>query len=247
MAQPKFPKFPVANEEDPDIQEMYDTYFEEFQKIKIKAQRRAIEDKMTQYYKKLIDEEQYESFHGTAVPVLKQLHSLKTASDNIVDTKQGQNPYCFFTINVKPEKAKENSLEEFSEELKDFTEKQKYLKDVNMMYTIEQRSEGNDEVEGIHCHMLFEKGKNSPSKLQRAFNNKFFDKWVGTHAALDYKYISESRLDSKIEYILGQKETGKMPKVIRDRQMKDAHGLPWYVSRGFEENIERIKSSAVII
>jgi hypothetical protein len=42
--------------------------------------------------------------------------------------KQGNNPYCFFTINLKPEKATEEYLEEFSEVFKKFIENRALIK-----------------------------------------------------------------------------------------------------------------------
>lgn len=237
------PNFPVLRlDPDSDDFEEQNQLFAEFNKIKLRAQKRAIEDKMAQYYKKLIDEEQYEHFHHTSTCALKALHAEKTKADNIMDVKQGSNPYCFFTVNVKPEKATEGYLREFVEDLNSFMQRCKYFQETQYMYSIEQRSEGAEIMHGLHAHILFEKKDNAPSKLQRAFNNKFFDKWVATHAALDYKYISSDKLQSKIEYIAGIKEPGKMPKVEKDRKIKDAYGIPHFYVKGFEDFIARLKS-----
>lgn len=240
MSQPIFPDLPDFEDEELG-QHNQELFFESKQLIK-KAWKRAIEDKMTQHIKKLLDERDYSTAPREHAQTLKTLDKMKERADNIMDVKQGSNPYCFYTINFKPEKNKEDNLLEIEKELKDFTDKCKYLKESNYIYSIEQRSEENDPVDGLHVHMLFEKNSNAPSKLQRAFNNKFFDKWVGTHSALDYKYISESKVNDKIKYILGIKEKGKMAKVERDRKMKDAHGIPRYEHKGFDEQINSFKN-----
>lgn len=237
MDSPIFPTPPVYDETDESVNEMNNERFILFNEIDLRAQRRAIEDKLTQYYKKCIDEEQYVVFNGNSACALKKVHKMKRQSDNIMDMKQGKNPYCFFTVNLKPEMNKEANLEDFDKEMKDFTSKCKYINGGQYIYSLEQRSEGSDPMEGLHAHILFEKKDNSPSKLQRAFNNRFFDKWVGTHAALDYKYISEANYQQKIAYVMGLKASPKMAKVDKDRIIKDSHNIPMYYSSGFESQI----------
>lgn len=203
----------------------------DFKRLKLKAQKRAIEDKLSQYYKKLIDEKMYDEFEPAAQPILKTVDRLKDITDNIIDSKNGSNTHCFFTINVKPERATENHLGEFHVELKKFFDSCVYTKTA-YVYSIEQRSEGAEDMHGMHCHILFEKLQHSPSKIQRAFQNKFFDKWVGTPASLDYRYGSGDFVCRKAEYILGFKENSKMAKVDKDRKIKDAHRIDWWYSKG---------------
>lgn len=227
------PKFPTAVDTSTMDEEDIELFAEGrklFNALKEKAQRRAIEDKMTQYYKKMIDEEDYSQFSPKATPVLKELHELKTQSEAYTDTKEGKNDYAFFTINLKPEVNKEENLEAFDDTMKDFTENCKYLKDNDYIYAIEQRSE-NECVDGLHAHILFKKNDIAPSKLQRAFKNKFFDKWCSA-AALDYRYIKTEKLQQKIDYIKGIKEEPKMLKVKRDIEMKKRHDIPMYYEKG---------------
>lgn len=206
----------------------------DFKRLRMKAQKRAIEDKLTQYYKRLIDEEMFEDFDPAAQTVLKTLKDLKGKAENIEDSKNGKHTHCFFTINVKPERGSENHLEDFENECRQFFESCTYTK-TNYIYSIEQRSDGDEDMHGLHCHVLFDKSQNSPSKIQRAFKNKFFDKWVGTPAALDYRYGSGDKfITEKTEYIKGNKNKEKMPKVHKDRILKTAHGLPWWVRRDTE-------------
>lgn len=204
----------------------------------LKGQKGAIEDKFRQYHRRFIDEGIYNRFHGAFYAVLKKLDDDKEFYDNIGDYKEGNNPYCFFTVNLRPEKATESSLIEFKTEFDTWLEKTTYMKDAQYIYSLEQRAEGDEPVHGLHVHILFEKLKHSPSKLQRAFNNKFFDKWVATHAALDYKYISTQKLQEKIAYIMGKKEKSKMPKVLRDIKMKEAYKIKLYENKGFDEIIK---------
>lgn len=238
MATPNFPAYPDQSSWSDDDIIAFQEKFQSFSGLHLKAQKRAIEDKLTQYYKKLLDEEQYEHFDSGAICALKTLHKTKQLADNITDVKQGKNPYCFYTINFKPEKATEDFIEDIDKELKDFTSKCKYLTESNYMYSIEQRSEESDPVSGLHVHILFDKKENSPSKLQRAFQNRFFDKWIGTPAALDYRYVSEGKRDDKVQYILGIKEKGKMAKVEKDKKVKTAHGIPLYYEKGYASIIK---------
>lgn len=209
----------------------------EFTALATKAMKRALEDKLTSYYKKLIDEEMYEHFPSSASDTLHRVHELKTITDNIYDTKNGKQDYCFYTVNFKPEF--DSKILEMDELMNSFATSQKYVKD-NFCYAIEQRSEG-DVPTGVHCHILFKKGEFSPSKISRAFKNKFFDKYVGTPACLDYRYINDYK--QKLRYILGIKDKPKMPKVYHDRKIRDAVGLPHYRSIGFDDEIIEIKNS----
>lgn len=237
MTEPIFPTLPEHDEEDESNNVMNANAFTMFNDIKLKAQRRAIEDKLTQYYKKCIDEEQYTVFNGNSVCALKEVHRMKTMSDNIMDVKNGKNPYCFFTVNLKPELSKEENLKDFDSEMKTFTDKCQYIKNGQFIYSLEQRSEGTEPMNGLHAHILFEKKDASPSKIQRAFNNKFFDKWVGTHAALDYKYIDDKKYQQKLEYIMGIKERTKMAKVEKDKIIKTNNGVDHFYHQGFEKEI----------
>lgn len=132
---------------------------------------------------------------------------------------------------MKPEY--DNKLGEIDEVMNDFAQKSKYIGN-DYIYSVEQRSEDPTQgSHGTHVHILFKKHDNAPSKIQRAFTNKFFDKYVGTHAALDFRYLKEP---SKIEYIKGNKEKSKMPKVLIDRAIKDRLSIPHWRARGeFEE------------
>lgn len=243
MSEPTFPSFPDQSEWTDDQLIAFNEEFSKSSDIVLKAQRRAIEDKLTSYYKKMIDEEQYETFHPCNIVALKTLHKTKKIADNIIDVKQGKNPYCFFTVNLKPEMATEEHIEAFDQEMRNFTEKCKYLQNSNFVYSIEQRSEHAESVHGIHAHILFEKKDNSPSKLQRAFQNRFYDKWIGSPAALDYRYVGENKKLEKMEYILGYKSKDKMEKVFKDRKIKDAHNMKWYNNtEGFQKFVDGILS-----
>lgn len=242
MNEPTFPSFPDQSDWTDDQLNAFNEEFKKSNSIVLKAQRRAIEDKLTSYYKKMIDEEHYETFHPCNIIALKQLHKTKKIADEIIDVKQGKNPYCFFTVNLKPEMGTEEHIEQFDAEMQNFTEKCKYLQNTNYVYSIEQRSEGSETVHGVHAHIFFEKKDNSPSKLQRAFQNKFYDKWIGSPAALDYRYVGENKKIEKIKYILGHKEQSKMEKVYKDRAIKISHSLKIFHAKGFASDIEEIKS-----
>jgi len=209
----------------------------DFNALRLKAQKRAIEDKLTSYYKKLIDSDEYDDFDQLSQMILDQVKLLKAKSDAIYDIKQGKNPYCFFTVNFKPE-YKEEDVAELHKVCKSFFSTTTFVKNGQYIWSMEQRSEDKEVTSGYHIHILFEKGDAPPSKIERAFKNKFFDKYVGTNACLDWRYVKEH--EPKIAYILGNKEKSKMPKVRIDRIMKTRLGLPHYENVGFQDEISKI-------
>lgn len=212
--EPNFPIFDPSKYDDEELSEFH-KIMGDLSDIKLKAIKTAIKDKYTQYYKKLIDEEQYEHFPSYCGDELKKLHTLKKKADNITDIKQGNNSHCFFTINFKPDC---QDFENIEEVMTDFTTKCKFVKD-DFAYAIEQRSEEIDSAgQGAHVHILFKKGDNAPSKIERAFKSKFFDKYVGNPAHLDYRYITLDKINEKLQYICGVKKKDKMPKVFVDRE-----------------------------
>lgn len=228
---PNFPVFDPTKYDDDEIAE-FNQIIGELHDIKLKAIKTAIKDKYTQYYKKLIDEELYEHFPGYCANELRNLHKLKVKADNITDVKQGNNSHCFFTVNFKPDS---QDFENIEEVMNDFTSKSKFVKD-DFIYSIEQRSEELESAgSGAHVHILFKKGDNAPSKIQRAFKTKFFDKYVGNPAHLDYRYITSDKVEEKVKYILGVKQKEKLPKVFVDREhrvkvgVKDFYLTPQYL------------------
>lgn len=232
-----FPKFDMSEYDDDDIEE-FQKMINELRDIKHKAIKTAIKDKYTQYYKKLIDEEMYEQFPGYCGEELQRLHKVKQKADNITDVKQGNNTHCFFTINFKED---QQNMENIHEVMEDFTKKSSFVKD-DYAYAIEQRSEEMEHAgKGSHVHILFKKGSNAPSKIQRAFKTKFFDKYVGTPAALDYRYIKDDKVEEKLKYICGIKQKEKMPKVIVDRIHRKNLKIPDVITNGYDVELEGIK------
>lgn len=201
----------------------------DFNNLVLKAQKRAVEDKLTQYYKRLIDEKMYDRFSDSAQMVLDRLDGLQDICNNIIDHKQGKSAWCFFTVNFK----EGFSMNEAYSVMEIFRVKCKYINGLQFIYSVEQREEDGPE-RGTHIHILFEKNNNPPSKIQRAFTSYFYDKYVGTHAALDFKYgFPQNILKDKVKYIMGIKKPEKMAKVFNDRRLKESYHIPWFI---LEEN-----------
>lgn len=200
--------------------------------LMIKAVRRAVSDKLSTYYKKLIDNDCLELCLGYGTEndnrILDTLKELKLKTDNILDCKNGALKHCFFTINFQ----EGITPEEIVNVMRDFCQKCAYLKQADYVWSLEQRSEVQGEEHGFHVHICFTKDDNAPSKIQRAFKTKFFDKYVGNPNCLDYKYIDDPA--NKIKYILGYKDENKMAKVIIDRLYKKANGIRDYYSSGIQ-------------
>lgn len=197
------------------------------QELIVKAARRAVSDKLSTYYKKLIDEDLFDDINlgygNDNAIVLDILKELKGKTDNILDTKNGKLNYCFYTVNFQESITPSQIVEVMNE----FTSNSSYLSKSEFIWSIEQRSEVLGEEFGFHVHIVFTKDKYPPSKLQRAFKGKFFDKYVGNPSCLDYKYLECPR--KKIKYILGIKdEAEKMAKVAIDKV--------WRLSEGFQQS-----------
>lgn len=192
-----------------------------FSKLKQKAQMRAIEGKLTQYYNKLIDEGITDDFMQETENVMIDVMRLRSKCNEVYDVKQGKSTHCFYTVNFKPEM---KCMAEADKIVKTYLDKCKLITDYS--YTIEQRSE-EGEAEGIHAHILFDKNE-APSKYKTAFTKFFFDKYVGTHACLDFRYINPEQAPQKMEYIMGIKSKEKMPKVHNDYKIKKGLNINQY-------------------
>lgn len=200
------------------------------------ARKRAVIDKLTTYYKKLIDEELWDEVYQYDHPVKETLKELKGKTDAILDTKNGKMNWCFFTINFR----EDISHEEIINVVKKFCETCKYLDDY--LWTIEQRSTEKGIYSGFHVHMLFSKNGNPPSKIQRAFKTKFFDKYVGNPSCLDYKYVENP--EKRIKYILGDKDDKeKMQKCQIDNEFRELYGYQrYYVQGDLQKLVENFKA-----
>lgn len=221
----------------------------DYYKLKRIAEKRAILEKLTSYYKKCIDNEVFEEFSEESSLIMTTVKNLKSRTDSITDTKQESKQWCFFTINCNPEVVNIDNINDFVEYVDKHVKTAKYFKDNSVLWTFEQRSDVSGEYHGFHCHMLFKKTI-APSKLQTYFKTKYFDKWVGNPSAIDYKYIDSSA--NREKYIMGQKDEveqcktkgkEKMMKVAIDREMRKYKGIhDWYsynydVRKNDENNI----------
>lgn len=202
------------------------------------ACKRAVSDKLTTYYKKLIDEDVFDDIdlglgEGNNI-VMDLLKMLKGKTDNILDTKNGKNNYCFFTVNFKEDIAHDEIIKVFTA----FTKSSVFLRKSEFIYTLEQRSEDESKPAGFHIHILFTKDDNPPSKIQRAFKTKFVDKYCSP-TALDYKYVENP--DKRIKYCLGIKDDkDKDSKIKVDRAFRKANGYQDYYVQG-DQIMEKVE------
>lgn len=210
-----------------------------------KAKLKALSSKLHTMYMKLFDEDQMDEFTSLGFGeydkvLIEGMSKLKVKCDNIQDVKQGKNPWCFFTINFKPDV----SVEAITTVMADFVKKSTHLNTSRYMYVLEQRGTLGEEFSGFHVHILFEKGEIAPSKLQRTFKTKFFDKYVGNPSCLDYKFIAES--EGRIKYMLGfKKDKEKVGKCDNDKLFREHHKVETYYQQGLEKEIEIIISPII--
>jgi hypothetical protein len=205
------------------------------------AMKRAINDKLTQCYKLLLQEGDFSDFPEEAQQILSIFKIKQEKCKDIFNLKYGKYPLCFFTINFKPDF--DNNVQGVYNVMKDLTKNYKYLLDTDWIYTIEQRSDTEEEIKGVHVHILFVRIE-SPKRITDMFKKKFFDEFVGTHAALDFQFVSDKQKDDKVKYILGIKEKKKMDKVYIDRIWRERESIPHYIcTPAFNEYVEQYISN----
>lgn len=126
----------------------------------------------------------------------------------------------FITVNPKG-----NTLENF-DQLKKQVEKciSKYW--VNeYCYCYEQRSDSEEDIKGIHCHILLKRNI-KPSHFEREIRNTFKNLVQIPSKHIDIQYKKKEWLKDKVEYMKGNKTgEGKDLKVKVDKIMRSKLGI----------------------
>lgn len=209
----------------------------EYYALHKKALKSAVSKFLTAKYEVMIAEGLYDQLPDTMDLILKECDRVKDICKKVEDIKHGDCPWIFVTINLKPERASEEWLNPFALDLEKWTGRCTQIPGA-FLYSIEQRSEEDEAVHGLHAHLIMEREKIPFSKIKRAFNTHFFDKWVGNHNAIHFVHIKDPAVkQQKIDYILGQKQKDKMEKVRKDKVIRQKYNIPNFFNRKFDEEI----------
>lgn len=194
----------------------------------VEGARRALKDEIYNNFKILIRNGMYDELPGIHPNVLEFTKTLKQKCDNILDLKKGAFGWCWFTISFKPEIEHSEIVDVFNK----FVNKTKFVN--TYMWSIEQRSDDIENTHGYHIHILFDKEKNAPSKIERAFRTKF----VGKYCEKD-KHVYDTytdKVEHKIKYILGIKDDKeKDEKIATDKAFREKFGYQDYYIGGDEK------------
>lgn len=93
---------------------------------------------------------------------------------------------------------------------------------------IEQRSEGDDPITGVHVHFIGT-SKYAKSQLIQKLRKAFGD-YIEADNFVTVEKITKD-LDVRREYLRGNKKTEKMAKVAKDRMIREALGIPHYLEK----------------
>lgn len=189
-------------------------------KFKIEALKKVVMKHYEYYTKSLLEAENAEEL----LPTLKKIKELKE-QENLKLDECIKSQYVFITISP----VKTVSYLELLKYCSNFCNK-KFIK--SYLYVLEQRFDGepNDKYkelgQGLHAHLLIDKGDYKPSHLkrdlERIFNNIECNK--------DISYRWERDLLKTQEYIIGDKnDNSKRLKQIQDRIWRQNNNIkPYY-------------------
>lgn len=175
----------------------------------------VVKQKYHKYYSNIIDLASPDEL----MTVLPELAELKRKEEETVDAKSG--PIMFIT--VSPEKSV--GVYELIKYLQRLL-KMKFVK--KYLYVLEQRYNGEinemykKEGDGLHSHLLIEKGDYKTSHVKRDVGRVFKDMVCN----LDYKFIKEADLQKVQNYMVGEKaDESKQLKQHYDKVWRKAMGL----------------------
>lgn len=123
-------------------------------------------------------------------------------------------PYCMITVNPRPD----TSLDLFKKKIEKFVNR-KMITDYAYAYEV-RNSEG-----GLHCHLIV-KYQSKPFDLKRGAKSTFKDICDSKNPEiLNFRWIDESDLSSKVNYILGNKQSKKLKGVKETEKYREENNL----------------------
>lgn len=193
--------------------------YDEFdKKLRATALRDILRRKYTNYYQTLLDTTENVE---TLLPTLKKIREMEDTNPDIKNS-----PIMFITL--APAKG-DITIDNFIKKTMEFCNF-RYIK--QSLFVIEQRFNGipnkeNKELgDGMHIHILIDKGKHKPSDVKRDIKRKF-----GSYTMnYDFSYRHRKDLYKTQGYMIGlKKDDDKQEKQKLDVIFREKHGLKmWY-------------------
>lgn len=184
-------------------------------KFRVEALRDVLKKKYYNYYKTLIETEDV----GELLPTLKKIKEMEDKEPEIKKSN-------IMFITLAPAE-NEISVDNFVKKTIEFCEF-KYVK--QYVFVIEQRFNGvpNDKYkklgEGMHIHILWDKGEHKLSDIKRDFKRKF----AGYEINTDFSFRHQRDLFKTQNYMLGEKKD-------TDKQIKQQQDSIWREKSGLKE------------
>lgn len=186
---------------------MQNKYYELDKEFRLNALKEVLKRKYINYYKTLIETENVEEL----LPTLKKIKELENMQPDIKKSN-------IMFITLAPA---ENEIyyDNFIKKTLEFCEF-KYIQ--NYVFVIEQRFNGvpNEKYkslgDGMHIHILFDKGNHKPSDVKRDIKRKF----AGYQIIMDFSYRHPRDIIKTQTYMVGLKKD-------KDKQVKQEQDSIW--------------------
>ncbi len=196
----------------PQNKEIKITYTE-FCKVNKQAHLEALKDVLKCAYKRQMVSDLMEGKLPFTPTDLTQLELLTKQMDSFT-TKP---PYMMVTINPR----KDVTFAILAKAVNKFISKKSTG---TYFYAYEVRKED----EGLHCHIIVQYNA-KPYDFKRSAKSTFSKVCDSNNPnILNFKFITEENLPSKIEYLLGDKKDKKLPGVKYTKAYRSTHNIPEY-------------------
>lgn len=190
-----------------------------YQVLRQKAFERCVMRRMEKFYDAQIDKGAFDEI----MPIFKEIRKDEEETDNIRKSQWYMLTFCPQDLYLDP-----------FEFMKLIERIRKFKWVIHSFYVIEQRFNGepNDkykkEGDGIHIHMLMDKGDYKHSAVKRDVQRVFRD-YAEYRINIDYRMIREAHLGNYKSYMLGdKKDPSKQIKQQQDKIWRDKVGLREY-------------------
>lgn len=207
-------------------------------KAKVKATEIIMDDDDKILWKKAIQAEKYDFmrqyiktvYHSEFQSTGKlpfDLPEAKEIMEKAYKITASKPPYMFVTVNARPDV----TLETFKKVIDKFINKK-----TNITYFGVYEHRGAEEIssaniyhnKGLHAHILVHYTQ-TPYGFSRGAKNTFKHVCdVNNPHTLNFRNVTEDKLESKIKYMLGEKQTSKLDKVAADVIWRAENNLPDY-------------------
>lgn len=177
---------------------------------------KAYKDALYDFYKHAFKAQFVADFMSEGhVPYVPDNEMQRELLDKAAEAVSAKPPYAFITINAKPEV----ELEEFKKKVEKFAGRKFILA---YKYIYEVRKEDHT---GLHCHMLVHYTC-KPYDLKRGCKSTFKTICNVNHKEiLNFRWVAETDILQKIEYLKGNKQDKKLSGVKHSQEYRKKHGL----------------------